>query len=181
MRVQKIAEHRAMPWANGRGTSYEIASDRDDAGDWSWRVAFAPVLEDGPFSVMPGVDRELVVIEGAGMDLDVDGTELKCLPGRVVEFSGDSTTSARLVDGPVVDLGLMVRRGRGLRKMVFIDTPQELPISAVIVALSSHVEIRVGKTGEQVTLKLDRLDALILDESEVIRLISGSVACMVVP
>jgi len=181
MRVQKIAEHRAMPWANGRGTSYEIASDRDDAGDWSWRVAFAPVNEDGPFSMMPGVDRELVVIEGAGMDLDVDGTVLKCLPGRVVGFSGDSTTIARLVDGPVVDLGLMVRRGRGLRNMVFIDTPQEMPNSAVIVALSSHVEIRVGQTGEQVTLKLDRLDALILDESEVISLISGSVACIVVP
>lgn len=111
MRVQRIAEHRAMPWANGKGTSYEVASDRDASDHWSWRIAIAPVVQDGPFSPLAGVDRELVVIEGNGMVLDVDGKSLECLPGQVVQFSGDATTFARLVDGPVVDLGLMTVRG----------------------------------------------------------------------
>jgi environmental stress-induced protein Ves len=111
MRVQRIAEHRAMPWANGIGTSYEVASDRDASDHWSWRIAIAPVVQDGPFSPLAGVDRELVVIEGNGMVLDVDGKSLECLPGQVVQFSGDATTFARLVDGPVVDLGLMTVRG----------------------------------------------------------------------
>jgi environmental stress-induced protein Ves len=111
MRVQRIAEHRAMPWANGKGTSYEVASDRDTSDHWSWRVAIAPVVQDGPFSSLAGVDRELVVIEGNGMVLDVDGQSMKCLPDQVVRFSGDATTFARLVDGPVVDLGLMTVRG----------------------------------------------------------------------
>jgi environmental stress-induced protein Ves len=52
-----------------------------------------------------------VVIEGNGMVLDVDGQSMKCLPDQVVRFSGDATTFARLVDGPVVDLGLMTVRG----------------------------------------------------------------------
>ena len=111
MRVQRFSEHRAMPWTNGKGTSYEVVSDRDASDHWSWRVAIAPVVEDGPFSPLAGVDRELVVIEGNGMVLDVDGKSLECLPGQVIQFSGDATTFARLVDGPVVDLGLMTVRG----------------------------------------------------------------------
>ena len=74
MRVQRFSEHRAMPWANGKGTSYEVVSDRDTSDHWSWRVAIAPVVQDGTFSSLAGVDRELVVIEGNGMVLDILAT-----------------------------------------------------------------------------------------------------------
>ena len=111
MRVQRFGEHREMPWANGKGTSYEVASDRDASDHWSWRIAIAPVVQDGTFSSLPGVDRQLVVVDGKGMVLDVDGQSMKCLPDQFVQFSGDATTFARLVDGPVVDLGLMTVRG----------------------------------------------------------------------
>jgi environmental stress-induced protein Ves len=110
MRVQRFGDHRAMPWANGLGTSFEIASDRDSANHWSWRVAIAPVVVDGPFSSLAGIDRELVVIEGNGVVLEIDGKSLECLPRQVVQFSGDAITHARLVDGPVFDLGLMTVR-----------------------------------------------------------------------
>ena len=135
MRVQRFSEHRAMPWANGLGTSYEVASDRNADGEWTWRVAIAPVVEDGPFSVMSGVDRELVVIEGNGMVLEVDGESVECLSGRVVRFSGDSTTFARLVDGPVVDLGLMTVRGLITGSMVVIADAGDADESDVIVAV----------------------------------------------
>lgn len=121
MKVQRFSEHHAMPWANGLGTSYEVASDRNAGGEWTWRIAIAPVVEDGQFSVMPGVDRELVVIEGNGMVLEVDGVSVECLPGQVIRFSGDSVTLARLVDGPVVDLGLMTVRGSVSGSMNVID------------------------------------------------------------
>ena len=65
MKIQRNSEHVAMPWANGRGTSYEIASDRGSDDQWSWRLAMAPVLEDGPFSRIDCVNRSLVVVEGA--------------------------------------------------------------------------------------------------------------------
>jgi environmental stress-induced protein Ves len=124
-----------MPWANGLGTSYEVASDRNAGGEWTWRIAIAPVVEDGPFSVMPGVDRELVVIEGNGMVLEVDGVSVECLPGQVVRFSGDSVTLARLVDGPVVDLGLMTVRGSVIGSMVVIADAGDVAESDVIVAV----------------------------------------------
>ena len=111
MRAQRFSEHLVMPWANGKGTSYEIASDRDASNQWSWRVAIAPVVEDGPFSSLPGIDRQLVVVDGNGMVLEVDGSAVECLSGQVVSFSGDATTSARLIDGPVIDVGLMTVNG----------------------------------------------------------------------
>jgi environmental stress-induced protein Ves len=135
MRVQRFDEHRAMPWANGLGTSYEVASDRNADGEWTWRVAIAPVVLDGPFSVMPGVDREMVVIEGNGMVLNVDSESVKCEPGQVVRFFGDSVTIASLVDGPVVDLGLMTVRDSVIGSMVVIADAGDVAESDVIVAV----------------------------------------------
>jgi len=128
-----------MPWANGKGTSYEIASDRDNEDRWSWRVAIAPVVVDGEFSSLPGVDRELVVIEGNGMVLEVDGVSVECLPGQVVRFSGDSVTIARLVDGPVVDLGLMTVRGLVTGSMVVVGDVGDVVESDVLVAIGDAV------------------------------------------
>jgi environmental stress-induced protein Ves len=124
-----------MPWANGLGTSYEVSSDRNADGEWTWRVAIAPVVIDGPFSVMPGVDRQLVVINGEGMTLSIDGEIVECPPGRVVRFSGDSVTIAQLVDGPVVDLGLMTVRGSVIGSMVVIADAGDVAESDVIVAV----------------------------------------------
>ena len=139
MRIQRFSEHRAMPWANGLGTSYEVASDRNVDGVWTWRVAIAPVVLDGPFSVMPGVDRELVVIEGNGMVLEVDGESVKCLPGQVVRFSGDSATFARLVDGPVVDLGLMTVCGSVTGSMIVVVDVGNVVESDLLVAIGDAV------------------------------------------
>jgi environmental stress-induced protein Ves len=139
MKVQRFSEHRAMPWANGLGTSFEVVSDRNIDGVWTWRVAIAPVVLDGPFSVMLGVDRELVVVEGNGMVLDVDGELVKCLPSQIVRFSGDSATFARLNDGPVVDLGLMTVRGSVTGSMVVVTDVGGVIETDVIVAIGDAV------------------------------------------
>jgi len=165
-----------MPWANGRGTSYEIASDRNAAGEWTWRVAIAPVVLDGPFSSLAGVDRELVIIEGNGMVLDVDGKSVECLPGQVVRFAGESTTSARLVDGPVVDLGLMTVRDAVAGSMSIVADLGDIPSSQVTVALSEKVEIDIAGLSHV----LGRLDAVLGDREEAMCLVSGVIACLVV-
>lgn len=74
------------------------------------RVSIASVVDDGPFSSFPGVDRYIAVIDGPGMDLDVDGAHVSLDPGVLVRFSGDASTTGRLRGGPVRDLNLMVRR-----------------------------------------------------------------------
>lgn len=151
-----------MPWANGLGTSYEVASDRNVDGVWTWRVAIAPVVLDGPFSVMPGVDRELVVIEGNGMVLNIDDESVKCMPGQVVRFSGDSVTSARLVDGPAVDLGLMTVRDSVIGSMVVIADIGDVIESDVIVAIGdAKFSLRTkmeGSTGLEIRTRLSKVE-----------------------
>ena len=88
---------------------------------------------------MPGVDRELVVIEGNGMVLNVDDESVKCMPGQVVRFSGDSVTIARLVDGPTVDLGLMTVRGSVTGSMLVVVDVGDVTDSNVIVAIGDAV------------------------------------------
>ena len=170
MRVQRFGEHRAMPWANGLGTSYEVASDRNVDGVWTWRVAIAPVVLDGPFSVMPGVDRELVVIEGNGMVLNVDDESVKCMPGQVVRFSGDSVTIARLVDGPAVDLGLMTVRGSVTGSMLVVVDVGDVTDSNVIVAIGDAVF--GDENGRQYRLGIN--DALLDVKGHQLVLLSGT-------
>ncbi|MEY3358218.1 MAG: hypothetical protein RIR87_1277 [Actinomycetota bacterium] len=71
-----------MPWANGRGTSYEVS--RGGGEVWDWRVAIAPVVEPGPFSTLAGVDRHLVVLDEAPLALTIDGTTWLARRGEVV-------------------------------------------------------------------------------------------------
>ena len=170
MRVQRFGEHRAMPWANGLGTSYEVASDRNADGEWTWRVAIAPVVLDGPFSVMPGVDRELVVIEGNGMVLNVDDESVKCMPGQVVRFSGDSVTIARLLDGPTVDLGLMTVRGSVTGSMLVVVDVGDVTDSNVIVAIGDAVF--GDENGRQYRLGIN--DALLDVKGHQLVLLSGT-------
>ena len=170
MRVQRFSEHHAMPWANGLGTSYEVASDRNVDGVWTWRVAIAPVVLDGPFSVMPGVDRELVVIEGNGMVLNIDDESVRCMPGQVVRFSGDSVTIARLVDGPAVDLGLMTVRGSVTGSMVVVVDGCDVIDSNVLVAIGDAIV--EDENGRQYRLGIR--DALIEGRGHQLVLLSGT-------
>jgi len=138
----KPSQGRLMPWRNGGGATLELALEPADAtleGGFSWRVSSAEVGSSGPFSPFPGMDRWLMLLEGAGLDLDfgargrVDLTE----PFRPIRFSGDWPAHAALVDGPCRDLNLMVDAGR-LKSSVEVlplTAPRVLPITAATTLL----------------------------------------------
>lgn len=104
--------HRRMPWANGGGTTYEVAIDPPGAsmGDFDWRVSLADIEVDGPFSLLAGIDRILVLTSGRGMDLSIDGRVERLYAGDVVRFAGEAEVVATLTDGPTRDLNIMTRR-----------------------------------------------------------------------
>lgn len=124
-----------MPWANGRGVSYEVARQNDAAGEWRWRLAIAPITEDGPFSPLPGVHRELTLIEGDGLVLTIDGNMIGCRPGTVVRFAGSSHTHAALMQGPVVDLNVMSRED-GPMTMDLVSGPSSMEACTALVAIT---------------------------------------------
>lgn len=116
MRVLRSADYKQMPWRNGGGATLQIGIYPEDAGldDFHWRVSMARVEADGPFSVFPGVDRTLTLLEGNGVVLDVGVRAPVGLREAYdpLPFPGDDTATCSLIEGPVTDLNVMTRRGR---------------------------------------------------------------------
>ncbi len=115
MRILKAAEHRRTAWKNGGGETIEIAVHPDGAGldGFDWRISMARVESDGPFSAFPGIDRTLAILDGEGMELDVEGMGHHRLTRGSAPFAfpADAATKATLLDGPITDLNVMSRRG----------------------------------------------------------------------
>lgn len=109
--ISGSADFKSMPWANGRGTTLELLRQEKD-GQMLWRLSAADVVEDGDFSPWPGVDRTLVLLDGAGFDLDFgdQGRATHVEAFAPVAFSGDWKTRAINVRGRSQDFNVMARR-----------------------------------------------------------------------
>ncbi len=114
LRLLTAADFRSLPWQNGRGTTLELVRRDDGAGALLWRLSVADVVEPGPFSPLPGIDRVITLIDGAGFDLDFDGEgpPVSLKPFEPLVFSGDWPTVATAVHGPSRDFNVMTARGR---------------------------------------------------------------------
>ncbi|MEX0808401.1 MAG: HutD family protein [Dongiaceae bacterium] len=119
--------HRVMKWKNGGGMTAEIAiapEGADLAGDgFLWRLSLASIEEDGPFSAFPGIDRSIMLVEGAGMTLTTGTGTVISLDRRFVpqDFPGEWAVRCRLASGPVRDLNLMVNRARATRRWEIVE------------------------------------------------------------
>lgn len=111
-RIQRWEQHRHMTWANGAGSTAEIARSPAD-GDFDWRLSIADVTGDGPFSTLPGVDRTIVNLGGVEMVLTVDGIRHELERFVPFSFDGGATTTCE-VSGATRDFNLMTRRGRAI-------------------------------------------------------------------
>lgn len=100
---------KQVPWKNGRGVTSEIAVDPAGASltTMRWRLSAAPVTEPGPFSLFPGYERLLTLLEGKGLHLTSGELGIELNPGMVHRFSGADSVIASLAAGPVKDLGLI--------------------------------------------------------------------------
>ena len=109
---------KLIPWKNGKGTTTELAISKGGTlEDFDWRLSIAEVVEDGEFSDFSGYLRNLILIEGNGIDLQHSGDQIES--GFITDslsallsfatFDGGSRTLGILHDGPIKDLNLMTR------------------------------------------------------------------------
>jgi hypothetical protein len=120
--VLRREQHRRMPWRNGGGVTYEVASSPadHDLADFDWRISIAEVDAGGPFSSFPGIDRTIVLIEGEWMALTVDGRCRRFGVREPFSFDGGSQTMCE-VAGPSRDLNVMTRRGRASASVAILE------------------------------------------------------------
>ncbi len=111
-----VGSLRPTPWKNGGGNTRTLAVSPDDAGfdDFDWRISIADVRVSGDFSLFPGVDRTILLLDGRGMMLHNSDGSIHALtaPFRPWRMRGDDPVRASLLNGSARDFNVMVRRGR---------------------------------------------------------------------
>jgi environmental stress-induced protein Ves len=109
----RASSYQRVRWKNDGGWTTEIARDPAAAvDDFRWRVSIADIERDGPFSLFPGVTRDLLLLAGAGIELDIDDRPPLRLAERFqrAHFEGEARVECRLLAGPTRDFNVMTRR-----------------------------------------------------------------------
>jgi environmental stress-induced protein Ves len=122
MQVLPESAYVTVPWKNGGGLTREILKVPPDAAAFDWRLSLATIATPGPFSAFDGYDRTLVLVRGAGVELDFGphGQATLRAPGELAAFDGAWPTRCTLIDGPSTDLNLMVARARAEAQTIIL-------------------------------------------------------------
>ena len=154
MSVQLIpaSRNRRTRWKNDGGWTTEIARDPQGGDDFRWRVSIAEIESDGPFSSFPGVERDLLLLDGNGIELDIDDGAPRRLVQRFerIHFAGEANVHCRLLAGATRDFNVMARRDAVRADVVARPLVGSMLIFAeagvewLIHVLAGHVDARSG-------------------------------------
>lgn len=112
IKIIRRSSFTAIPWKNGGGITHEAIRVPPTGDAFIWRVSVAQIDSSGPFSDFAGYDRKMVLLRGGGITLAFGGgkrCELRTM-GDWVEFDGALPARCELLDGPCMDLNLMVSK-----------------------------------------------------------------------
>lgn len=146
MRHLSQADYTRQPWKNGKGVTVELARAERD-GAILWRLSMATVAEDGPFSLFPGIDRNLTVISGPGFRLMGDGIALDCLPFLPVAFPGDVPLAASdTAAGASEDFNVMTSRHLPRPEVRLLQDGQGAPAGGQLALFALDALTVAGRT-----------------------------------
>lgn len=112
VRLLSRRDYHRERWRNGGGWTEILASHGPD-DDFDWRASIARIEADGPFSAFTGVERQLALLQGKGLELAANGVDLRADRHlQVLAFSGDPAPLCRLLAGPVQVFNFMHRQAR---------------------------------------------------------------------
>ncbi|MCS6098289.1 HutD family protein [Shewanella baltica] len=127
----------STPWKNGGGSTKQllISPATADLTEFNYRISIASISSNGPFSLFNGIDRQLVILEGDGVELSInshegtkqinglgagekisgntDTTEYKRLTSAdsPFYFAGETSITSQLLGSNVIDFNVMTKRG----------------------------------------------------------------------
>jgi environmental stress-induced protein Ves len=112
-RIVRLQDVTPSLWKNGGGRTRELLT-WPESDPWRLRVSVAEIGSDGPFSSFHGVTRWIAVVAGKGMVLRFGSEERRLFSGGdPLRFDGAWSPGCQLIDGPTLDLNLMISDGRG--------------------------------------------------------------------
>lgn len=146
-----------QPWRNGGGVTREIVCQPAGAtmDDFDWRVSVADVASDGAFSVFPGVDRTIMLLEGSGLHLRSECGQIEHrldAPWVPLGFAGELRIAARMIGGPSEDFNVMTRRQRCRATLRVVDAAERWQKmgAGLLLALRGSWTVRADAANEAV-------------------------------
>jgi environmental stress-induced protein Ves len=137
-----------------------------DAPAFDWRLSLATIDRAAPFSLFEGYERVLVLVRGAGIELDFGARGQVRLDrvGQLATFDGGSLTCGTPLDGSSTDLNLMVSRARvrSQSRVVQMANPEVISTAGwsdtLLCCLSGSVQIQsaAGQVAELASADLLR-------------------------
>lgn len=137
--IIRLADCPSQAWKNGLGRTREIAVHPAGSGSeaFDWRISIAEVDSAAPFSMFPGIDRQIVLLDGDGFTMTVDGNRTHALtvPFAPFTFAGEAAVEVSLAGGPTRDFNLMLRRARVRGDVLALtgERTHPLPADTVLV------------------------------------------------
>jgi environmental stress-induced protein Ves len=165
-----VSDQVEMPWKNGGGVTREIFR-ADDAAGLLWRASLADVTKSGPFSLFPGCNRIIAVVEGGPMLLDFeDGEQIRVDLGSPREFSCDRALTGRPEGKPCRDFNLIWRRKDVAVSGSVLSVEGKVAVQTTPANwhLQSVMEGQAVVEAASFSARLERGDALLISDDQAI-------------
>lgn len=105
-------QFKTVTWKNGKGETVEMAINPDGTLDnFDWRLSMASVVEDGIFSNFTGYTRNLVLIDGNGINLQHNDSKIDRLAKLldIATFDGGNKTVGNLHSNEITNFNVITR------------------------------------------------------------------------
>lgn len=98
-------------WRNAAGETREICRFPPAKRDFYWRASIASMATNGEFSLFPGMERSVTLLEGGEICLEsTDRFSHTLKPLQPFAFSADQVVKAKLTEGQMsMDFNVMTR------------------------------------------------------------------------
>jgi environmental stress-induced protein Ves len=175
--ILKKETYKRSTWKNGLGYTDQIAIYPADAtlaqANFLFRLSSARIENASPFSLFPAHDRVLVILKGKGLKLthtfeEGGEEEVVELPSfEPYEFPGDVPSRCDLIQGPITDFSLFVKRAeiQHLVEMIELGEDEQYEWSPegrwnYALAVSGSFESESGALSEGDTFLLEHSSPL---------------------
>jgi environmental stress-induced protein Ves len=161
IRHLRAADRVAVPWKNGGGVTREVAIWPEGSGfdDFDWRISIAEVRDAGPFSKFENIDRTLMILEGRLSLVFCDRVATLDPDSAPFGFGGEEACAGTPLGGAVMDLNVMVRRGRRTAQVRRVSDEVAIPdIGESVVVAPSATTVHIAAH----SISLAQRDALLI-------------------
>lgn len=151
-----------MPWKNGGGSTLELFKISANESDFLFRLSIATVGSNGPFSIFPGIERILLLLEGNGFKLNKKSQEIILdKTESPLYFQGEEEITCELLQGSCRDFNVMTRRDYATSSISFLKGNKE---DSINIKASCPLKF-IYDTHAEILYKMERGDELELKTS----------------